>query len=67
METPEAKQPFEVKATQIDVEGTSTPDYPLQKKRHSVEFLREIAYLLPQNKPVLRNLPRAQPDCNGNS
>ena len=43
VETPEAKQPFEVKATQIDVEGTSTPDYPLQKKRHSVEFLREIA------------------------
>ena len=48
METPEAKQPFEVKATQIDVEGTSTPDYPLQKKRHSVEFLREIAYLRPR-------------------
>ena len=47
-ETPEAKQPFEVKATQIDVEGTSTPDYPLQKKRHSVEFLREIAYLRPR-------------------
>ena len=48
VETPEAKQPFEVKATQIDVEGTSTPDYPLQKKRHSVEFLREIAYLRPR-------------------
>lgn len=48
VETPEAKQPFEVKATEIAVEGTSTPDYPLQKKRHSVEFLREIAYLRPR-------------------
>ena len=48
METPEAKQPFEIKATEIVVEGTSTPDYPLQKKRHSVEFLREIAYLRPR-------------------
>ena len=48
VETPEAKQPFEVKATAIEVEGASTPDYPLQKKRHSVEFLREIAYLRPR-------------------
>ena len=48
VETPEAKQPFEVKATEIEVEGASTPDYPLQKKRHSVEFLREIAYLRPR-------------------
>ncbi len=48
VETPEAKQPFEVKATEITVEGASTPDYPLQKKRHSVEFLREIAYLRPR-------------------
>lgn len=48
VETPEAKQPFEVKATEIVVEGTSTPDYPLQKKRHSVEFLRQIAYLRPR-------------------
>ena len=48
VETPEAKQPFEIKATEIEVEGTSTPDYPLQKKRHSVEFLREIAYLRPR-------------------
>ena len=36
-----AKQPFEIKATNIVVEGTSTPDYPLQKKRHSFEFLRD--------------------------
>ncbi len=46
--TPEAKQPFEIKATAIDVEGASTPDYPLQKKRHSLEFLRSIAYLRPR-------------------
>ena len=35
--TPEAKQPFEIQATEVVVEGTSTPDYPLQKKRHSME------------------------------
>ena len=46
--TPENKQPYEIKATEIKVEGESTPDYPLQKKRHSVEFLREIAYLRPR-------------------
>ncbi len=46
--TPENKQPFEIKATKITVEGESTPDYPLQKKRHSVEFLREQAYLRPR-------------------
>ncbi len=46
--TPGAKQPFELKATEIYVEGTSTPDYPLQPKRHSVEFLREQAYLRPR-------------------
>ena len=46
--TPEMKQPFEIKATEIKVEGTSSPDYPLQKKRHSLEYLREIAYLRPR-------------------
>ncbi len=46
--TPEAKQPFEMKAVSIAVEGTSTPDYPLQPKRHTVEFLREQAYLRPR-------------------
>ena len=46
--TPDAKQPFEINASEILVEGTSTPDYPLQKKRHSVEYLREIAYLRPR-------------------
>lgn len=48
VETPEAKQSFEVKAQEIAIEGISTPDYPLQKKRHSVEFLRQIAYLRPR-------------------
>ena len=43
--TPGAKQPFELKAREIAVEGVSTPDYPLQKKRHSVEFLRTIQHL----------------------
>ena len=46
--TPEAKQPFEIKAKNVTVEGESTPDYPLQKKRHSLEYLREIAYLRPR-------------------
>ncbi|MDE6108157.1 MAG: asparagine--tRNA ligase, partial [Oscillospiraceae bacterium] len=46
--TPEAKQPLEIKAGSISVEGTSTPDYPLQKKRHSVEFLRTIQHLRPR-------------------
>lgn len=46
--TPESKQPFEIKAEEIMVEGTSLPDYPLQKKKHSFEFLRSIAYLRPR-------------------
>ena len=46
--TPDAKQPLELKASSIEVEGTSTPDYPLQKKRHSVEFLRTIQHLRPR-------------------
>ena len=46
--TPGAKQPLELKASSIEVEGTSTPDYPLQKKRHSVEFLRTIQHLRPR-------------------
>ena len=43
--TPEAKQPFEIQAKEIEVEGESTPDYPLQKKRHSLEYLRTIPHL----------------------
>jgi len=46
--TPESKQPFELKAVEIAVEGVSSPDYPLQKKRHSVEFLRTIQHLRPR-------------------
>ena len=46
--TPEAKQPFELKADTIEVEGTSTPDYPLQKKGTSLEFMRTIAHLRPR-------------------
>ena len=46
--TPEMKQPFEIHATEITIEATSTPDYPLQKKRHTLEYLREIAHLRPR-------------------
>ena len=46
--TPNAKQPFEVHASAITVEGASTPDYPLQKKRHTLEYLRTIAHLRPR-------------------
>ena len=46
--TPDAPQPFELKAETIEVEGKSTPDYPLQKKRHSLEYLRTIAHLRPR-------------------
>jgi asparaginyl-tRNA synthetase len=43
--TPDAKQPFEIQADEISVEGPSTPDYPLQKKKHSLEYLRTIPHL----------------------
>ena len=46
--TPEMKQPFELQATEITVEGASTPDYPLQKKRHTLEYLRTIQHLRPR-------------------
>ena len=46
--TPEMKQPFEIHATEIAILGDVDPDYPLQKKRHSFEYLREIAYLRPR-------------------
>ena len=46
--TPQAKQPLEIKAASIQVEGPSTPDYPLQKKRHTVEYLRTIQHLRPR-------------------
>ena len=46
--TPDAKQPFEIQASEIFVEGESTPDYPLQKKRHTLEYLRTITHLRPR-------------------
>ena len=46
--TPQAKQPFEIQATEVFVEGSSAPDYPLQKKRHSLEYLRTISHLRPR-------------------
>ena len=46
--TPQAKQPFEIQADTVEVEGASAPDYPLQKKRHSFEYLRTIAHLRPR-------------------
>ncbi|MCD8221182.1 MAG: asparagine--tRNA ligase [Clostridiales bacterium] len=47
-ETPQAKQPFEIQADEITVEGASAPDYPLQKKRHTLEYLRTISHLRPR-------------------
>ena len=46
--TPDMKQPFEIQATEITVEGDSTPDYPLQKKRHTLEYLRTMTHLRPR-------------------
>ncbi len=46
--TPNASQPFEINADEISIEAQSTPDYPLQKKRHSLEYLRTIAHLRPR-------------------
>ena len=46
--TPEAKQPFEIQATEVVVEGPSSSDYPLQKKRHTFEYLRTISHLRPR-------------------
>ncbi len=46
--TPQAKQPFEIQAVSVSVEGPSAPDYPLQKKRHGLEFLRTISHLRPR-------------------
>ena len=48
VETPEAKQPFELQAEEVTVEGPSTPDYPLQKKRHTLEYLRTMTHLRPR-------------------
>ena len=48
VETPQAKQSFEIQAEEIQIEGQSTPDYPLQKKKHSFEYLRTISHLRPR-------------------
>ena len=48
IETPENKQPFEIKASNIEIEGISPSDYPLQKKRHTFEYLRTVAHLRPR-------------------
>ena len=48
VETPEAKQPFEMQAESVLIEGASAPDYPLQKKRHTLEFLRTMTHLRPR-------------------
>ena len=48
VETPDAKQPFEIQATEITLEGACDNSYPLQKKRHSFEYLREIGHLRPR-------------------
>ncbi len=46
--TPQAKQPFEIQAAEVEIEGASAPDYPLQKKRHTFEYLRTISHLRPR-------------------
>ena len=46
--TPEAKQPFEIQAKEVIIEGASSSDYPLQKKRHTMEYLRTISHLRPR-------------------
>ena len=46
--TPQAKQPLEIHAETVTLEGASAPEYPLQKKRHSLEYLRSIAHLRPR-------------------
>ena len=48
VETPQAKQPFEIQAARVEVEGASDPNYPLQKKKHSFEYLRTISHLRPR-------------------
>lgn len=51
--TPNAKQPYEINATNIEISGKSSPDYPLQNKKHSMEFLREVAHLRPRTNTFL--------------
>ncbi len=60
--TPQAKQPFEIQATEVTVEGASAPDYPLQKKRHTFEYLRTMPHLRPQNQYIPGCIPCTFPD-----
>jgi len=53
IKTPENKQPFEIQATQVEIDGTSLESYPLQKKRHSFEYLREIPHLRPRTNTFM--------------
>ena len=46
--TPQAKQPFEIQAAEVTLEGASAPEYPLQKKRHTLEYLRTMTHLRPR-------------------
>ena len=50
--TPDAKQPFEIQATEVIVEGESTPDYPIQPKRHTMEYLRTVTHLRPRTNTI---------------
>lgn len=50
--TPDAKQPFEIHASVIELEGKSSPDYPLQKKRHTLEYLRTLSHLRPRTNTL---------------
>ena len=62
--TPQAKQPFEIQAEEVIIEGKSTPDYPLQKKRHSFEYLRTISHLRPRTNTVHTPIITGS-DCEG--
>ena len=66
VESPGAKQPFEIQARKIIIEGAAAPDYPLQKKRHTFEYLRTIAHLRPRTNTFsavfrIRSLAHLQP------
>ena len=65
--TPQAKQPFEIQASEVVVEGTSAPDYPLQKKRHSLEYLRTITHLRPRTNTFQAVFQRSFSLCLCNS
>ena len=68
--TPEAKQPFELRADRIELEGACPPEYPLQPKRHSVEFLRTLPHLRPRTNlfsAVFRRPAQERAICWNNS